>query len=68
MLAHRPGFTAPTLAARQIATLDQFSRGRLAVHFISGGSDSEQQRDGDFLDFTTRYARTDEYLGILRRI
>ena len=26
MLAHRPGFTAPTLAARQIATLDQFSR------------------------------------------
>lgn len=67
MLAHRPGFTAPTLAARQIATLDQFSRGRLAVHFISGGSDSEQQRDGDF-SITTRYARTDEYLGILRRI
>ena len=67
MLAHRPGFTAPTLAARQIATLDQFSRGRLAVHFISGGSDSEQQRDGDF-DHDARYARTDEYLGILRRI
>ncbi|MCM3310786.1 LLM class flavin-dependent oxidoreductase, partial [Streptococcus oralis] len=65
---HRPGFTAPTLAARQIATLDQFSRGRLAVHFISGGSDSEQQRDGDFLDHDARYARTDEYLGILRRI
>ena len=56
MLAHRPGFTAPTLAARQIATLDQFSRGRLAVHFISGGSDSEQQRDGDFLDHDARYA------------
>lgn len=68
MLAHRPGFTAPTLAARQIATLDQFSRGRLGVHFISGGSDSEQQRDGDFLDHDARYARTDEYLGILRRI
>jgi alkanesulfonate monooxygenase len=68
MLAHRPGFTAPTLAARQIATLDQFSGGRLGVHFISGGSDSEQQRDGDFLDHDQRYARTDEYLGILRRI
>jgi alkanesulfonate monooxygenase len=38
------------------------------VHFISGGSDSEQQRDGDFLDHDARYARTDEYLGILRRI
>jgi len=68
MLAHRPGFTAPTLAARELATLDQFSRGRLAVHIISGGSDDEQQRDGDFLDHDARYARTDEYLGILRRI
>ncbi len=68
MLAHRPGFTAPTLAAREIATLDQFSGGRLGVHFISGGSDSEQRRDGDFLDHDQRYARTDEYLGLLRRL
>ena len=28
MLAHRPGFVAPTLAARQFASLDQFSGGR----------------------------------------
>src|SRR5438094_3713594 len=28
LLAHRPGFVAPTLAARQLATLDQFSDGR----------------------------------------
>lgn len=68
MLAHRPGFTAPTLAARQIATLDQFSGGRLGVHFISGGSDDEQRRDGDYLGHDERYARTDEYLDILRRI
>src|ERR1700753_2883449 len=39
LLAHRPGFVAPTLAARQLATLDQFSDGRLAVHIITGGSD-----------------------------
>lgn len=68
MLAHRPGFTAPTLAARQIASLDHFSGGRLGVHFISGGSDEEQRRDGDYLDHDQRYARTDEYLDILRRI
>ncbi|MGA2549089.1 MAG: LLM class flavin-dependent oxidoreductase [Burkholderiaceae bacterium] len=68
MLAHRPGFTAPTLAARQIASLDQFSGGRLGVHFISGGSDDEQRRDGDFLSHDERYDRTDEYLDILRRI
>ena len=68
MLAHRPGFTVPTLAARQIASLDQFSGGRLGVHFISGGSDAEQRRDGDYLGHDERYERTDEYLGILRRL
>jgi alkanesulfonate monooxygenase len=45
LLAHRPGFVAPTLAARQLATLDHFSGGRAAVHIISGGDDAEQQRD-----------------------
>jgi alkanesulfonate monooxygenase len=68
MLAHRPGFVSPTLAARQLATLDQYSGGRLGVHIISGGSDSEQARDGDFLGHDERYARTDEYLSIIRRV
>jgi alkanesulfonate monooxygenase len=68
MLAHRPGFTAPTLAARQFATLDNLSGGRAAIHVISGGNDQEQRRDGDFLGHDERYARTDEYLGVLRQI
>lgn len=67
LVAHRPGFTAPTVAARQFATLDQFSGGRVAVHVISGGSDPEQRRDGDFLTKDERYARTDEYLSVLTR-
>ncbi len=68
LLAHRPGFVAPTLAARKLATLDQLSGGRLAVHLISGGDDADQRRDGDYLDHDGRYRRTDEYIGILRRI
>ncbi|MEX3927300.1 LLM class flavin-dependent oxidoreductase [Paraburkholderia sp. BR10936] len=68
MLAHRPGFVSPTLAARQLATLDHFSGGRLAVHFISGGSDADQRRDGDYLSHDERYARTDEYLQVLKRV
>jgi alkanesulfonate monooxygenase len=68
LLAHRPGFVAPTVAARKLATLDQFSGGRLAVHTISGGDDQEQRRDGDYLDHDARYRRTDEYLQILRDI
>jgi alkanesulfonate monooxygenase len=67
LLAHRPGFVAPTLAARQLATLDQLSDGRLAVHIITGGSDTEQARDGDFLSKDERYARTDEYITLLKQ-
>lgn len=67
LLAHRPGFSGPAFAARQLATLENFIGGRLAVHIISGGSDEEQRRDGDFLDHDARYARTDEYLEVMRR-
>jgi alkanesulfonate monooxygenase len=67
MIAHRPGFTAPTLAARQLATLDQFTGGRVAVHIITGGSDEELAKDGDHLTKDERYARTDEYLDIVRQ-
>ncbi len=67
MIAHRPGFTAPTLAARQFATLDHFSRGRAAVHIITGGNDTELAQDGDHLTKDERYARTAEYLDIVRQ-
>lgn len=67
MVAHRPGFTAPTLAARQFATLDHISGGRAAVHIITGGSDIELQADGDHTTKAERYARTHEYIEILRQ-
>lgn len=67
LLAHRPGFVAPTVAARKLATLDQFCRGRLAVHLIAGGSDVDQAKDGDHVDHAGRYRRTDEYASILKR-
>ena len=37
------------------------------MHTITGGNDAEQRRDGDYLGKDERYARTDEYLRILRR-
>ena len=66
LLAHRPGFVAPTVAARKLATLDHLLDGRLAVHIISGGSDAEQRKDGDWLNKEERYARTDEFLSVLK--
>jgi alkanesulfonate monooxygenase len=67
LLAHRPGFVAPPVAARKLATLDQLCGGRLAVHIISGGSDADQAKDGDWTDAETRYRRSAEYIGLLRR-
>ncbi|WP_405577668.1 LLM class flavin-dependent oxidoreductase [Streptomyces sp. NBC_01190] len=68
LLAHRPNVSYPTFAAREFATLDQISDGRLAVHFITGGSDQEQRREGDFLSKDERYARTREYIEIVKRV
>src|SRR5437660_2031737 len=67
LLAHRPGFVAPPLAARKLATLDQLSEGRLAVHIIAGGSDADQAKDGDWTDHEARYRRAGEYIALLRR-
>lgn len=68
LLAYRPGMIAPPLAARQLATLDQFSGGRLALNVVSGGNDEDLQRDGDYLNHAQRYARTEEYLQALKAI
>ena len=67
LVAHRPGFVAPTLAARTFATLDHFTGGRVTLNIITGGHDTEQRRDGDHLTKDDRYARTGEYLSVLRR-
>jgi len=67
LVAHRPGVVHPTLAARTFATMDHFSRGRVALNIVTGGNDTEQRREGDYLPHDERYARTDEYLQILRR-
>lgn len=67
MIAQRPGFTAPTLLARQLATIDQFSRGRVALHVITGGNAAELRQDGNTIDDKNeRYARTSEFLDVVR--
>ncbi|GAA3788704.1 LLM class flavin-dependent oxidoreductase [Streptomyces chiangmaiensis] len=68
LLAHRPNVSYPTFAAKTFATLDQISEGRLTVHFITGGNDREQGREGDTLTKDERYARTREYIRIVKKI
>lgn len=68
-LAHRPNVShPPTFAARSFLTLDHIAQGRLTVHFITGGSQTDQAREGgDFLAKDARYGRTREYMQIVRR-
>lgn len=67
LIAQRPGFTAPTLLARQLATVDQLWHGRVALHVITGGNAQELKQDGNVVhDKDERYARTSEFLDIVR--
>jgi alkanesulfonate monooxygenase len=68
MIAHRPGFIAPTMAARMFATIDRLSGGRAIANIITAASDAETQNDGDFLTKDQRYARSREYVEILRKV
>jgi alkanesulfonate monooxygenase len=69
LLAHRPGFVAPSLTARQAVSIDHLTGGgRMAIHFITGGDEADQRRDGDFLDHDSRFRRTGEYMHVVRHL
>ncbi|MDB5654707.1 MAG: alkanesulfonate monooxygenase [Tardiphaga sp.] len=68
LIAQRPGFTSPTLQARQFATLDQLSEGRTSLHVITGGNATELRQDGNAIDDKDeRYARTSEWLDVIKQ-
>ncbi|MFT3660271.1 MAG: LLM class flavin-dependent oxidoreductase [Gordonia sp. (in: high G+C Gram-positive bacteria)] len=66
LVAFRPGLISPTLAAQQAAALANLSGGRLALNVVTGGDQAEQARFGDHLSKDERYARTTEFLDIVR--
>jgi alkanesulfonate monooxygenase len=66
IVAFRPGFVLPTLAAQMTATLQRISGGRTLINIVTGGDPVEQKSYGDFLDHDARYARTEEFLSVLR--
>ena len=68
LVAHRPGFVSPTVAARKAVTIDHLSGGRFSFNIVTGGSDEDQTRDGDWTTKDQRYRRTDEFLDILRQV
>jgi alkanesulfonate monooxygenase len=66
LVAFRPGFVSPTLAAQMASTYQRQTGGRLLLNVVTGGESREQRAYGDFLDKDARYARTGEFLEIVR--
>jgi alkanesulfonate monooxygenase len=68
LVAVRPGVTSPLFAARQAATLDRVTGGRLLVNVVTGGDRMEMRADGVVLDHTERHALTSEFLEVWHKL
>lgn len=66
LVAFRPGVVNPVLAAQMAATYQRISDGRLMLNVVTGGEPVEQARFGDTAPKDERYARTDEFLEVVR--
>ncbi|GGY67560.1 LLM class flavin-dependent oxidoreductase [Streptomyces rochei] len=66
LVAFRPGFVSPTLAAQMASTFQRHTGGRLLLNVVTGGESPEQRAYGDFLDKDARYRRTGEFLEVVR--
>ena len=67
LVAFRPGVIAPPLAAQMTATYQRLSGDRLFLNIVTGSDADEQRAYGDWLGHDERYARTDEFLSVLRQ-
>lgn len=68
LVALRPGSGTPALFARHAATLDRISDGRVLLNVVTGADPADLAGDGNKLRHDERYAQTDEFLTIWRRI
>ncbi|MDT9699054.1 LLM class flavin-dependent oxidoreductase [Streptomyces sp. P17] len=68
LVAFRPGFVSPTLAAQMASTFQRQTGGRLLLNVVTGGEGQEQRAYGDFLDKDARYRRTGEFLDVVRQL
>lgn len=68
LVAIRPATVSPTIAARQAATFDRLSGGRLLLNIVAGGDSSDLEADGVFLEHDKRYEHADEFFDVWKRL
>lgn len=67
LVAVRPGYWSPAQFAVAASTLDVLSQGRLLVNIVTGLDNSSAYGDTE-TDRPTRYARTREFMRLVRRL
>jgi len=69
MLAVRPNYHAPARTAKALSTLDVIAPGRISLNVVSSWwKDEAAQYGAPFDVHDARYARTEEWLGVVRRL
>ena len=66
LVAFRPALLTPTLAAQMASTYQRMSAGRLLVNIVTGAEQAELARFGVNEDKDTRYARTGEFIEVMK--
>lgn len=66
LVAVRPGVLPPSQAARMASTFDRLSNGRLLINVVTGSGKEGLAAEGIQIDYSQRYAITDEFLTIWR--
>lgn len=68
LVAVRPGMFHPAVFAKMAATAAILFPARVRVNVVTGSNADELAMYGDFEDHAARYARTDEFCALLRRL
>ena len=68
MIPFQPGFLNPVVAARKTASLQRATGGRALYNIITGGGGPQQLWWGDSVAHDDRYARTTEFLDVVRGV
>ena len=67
MAAVRPNFRLPALVAKEAATIDRISNGRFTLNVVSAWWETEARQYGaTWIEHDERYARTEEFLAVLK--
>ena len=66
LIAVRPGMFHPALFAKMVATAANLFPGRVRINVVTGSNPAENAMYGDMENHAERYARTREFIAIMR--